>query len=149
MDKAGDIIDCTIGAQFGLSTLIDAAVRGLISILSGVLFGRMLETLAIAWGLPTSKYCFDLVHLLFIDTDKSSSLKLLDKTEEEEFPFTVEISNDARDDPTVLVATGPYLDGVLAGVTSALALNGCSLLAICLNHIVHVNKPFNLQYDKC
>jgi hypothetical protein len=154
--QAGNMIDCTIGVQFGLSTLTAAAVGGIISNLSGVLFGGTLEALAIAWGLPSSNLtgkqrslpfvkrgrvvsqavgillgcCLGLLNLLFIDTEKSSSLKLLNKTEEEEFAFEVEVSNDTRDDATVLVVTGPDLDGVLAGVTAALTLNGCSLLEV-------------------
>lgn len=49
MIQAGNMIDCTIGVQFGLSTLTAAAVGGLISNLSGVIFGGTLETLAKAW----------------------------------------------------------------------------------------------------
>jgi hypothetical protein len=156
MIQAGNMIDCTIGVQFGLSTLTAAAVGGLISNLSGVLFGGTIESLAIAWGLPSSNLtgpqrslgyvkrnrlgsqalgivfgcCLGLVNLLFIDTEKSSNMKLMHKSEEEEFAFEVEVSNDVRDDATVFIVRGPDMDGILASVTAALSLNGCSLLEV-------------------
>ena len=49
MIQAGNVIDCTIGVQFGLSTLTAAAVGGIISNVSGVIFGGTLESLAKAW----------------------------------------------------------------------------------------------------
>lgn len=159
MIQAGNMIDCTIGVTFGLSTLTAAAVGGLVSNLSGVLCGGTLENLAKAWGLPASHLTSEqrnlsfvrrgrllsqalgifmgcamgLLNILLIDTERSSSLKLLHKSEEEEFAFEVEVSNDERDDATVLTVRGPDVDGVLAGITAALTLHGCSLLEVRAN----------------
>ena len=156
MIQAGNMIDCTIGVTLGLSTLTAAAVGGLISNLSGVIFGGTLEVLAKSWGLPPSNLtsaqrslpsvkrgrlgsqaigiffgcCIGLMNLLFIDTDRSSSLKLLNKSEVEEFAFEVAVSNDERSDATVLTVRGPDLDGILASITAALTVNGCSLLEV-------------------
>lgn len=71
-----------------------------------------------------------LLNILFIDTEKSTSLKLKNNVEDEEFAFTVQMSNTIRDDATVLVVRGPDLDGILASITAALTLNGCSLLEV-------------------
>ncbi len=167
MIQAGNMIDCTIGVTLGLSTLTAAAVGGLVSNLSGVLFGGTLENLAKAWGLPASNLTSEqralgfvkrgrlfsqalgifmgctigLLNILLIDTERSSSLKLLNKSEEEEFAFEVEVSNDAREDATVLTVRGPDLDGVLAGITAALTLNGCSLLEVSANSTIRSEDP--------
>lgn len=157
MIQAGNAIDCTIGVQLGLSTLTAAAVGGLISNLSGVLFGGTLENIAKTWGGLSSSgltsaqrnlsfvkrnrllsqafgiflgCCIGLMNLLFIDTERSQELKFLNMSEEEEFAFEVEVSNEVNDDATVLVVKGPDLDGILASVTAALSLNGCSLLEV-------------------
>eukprot|EP00527_Entomoneis_sp_CCMP2396_P004271 CAMPEP_0198141060 /NCGR_PEP_ID=MMETSP1443-20131203/4131_1 /TAXON_ID=186043 /ORGANISM="Entomoneis sp., Strain CCMP2396" /LENGTH=182 /DNA_ID=CAMNT_0043803675 /DNA_START=119 /DNA_END=667 /DNA_ORIENTATION=+ len=42
--------------------------------------------------------------------------------------YHIEASNAARDDCTQLVVTGPDVDGVLASMTIALALQGCSVV---------------------
>jgi len=156
MIQAGNMIDCTFGVTFGLSTLTAAAVGGLISNLSGVIFGGTLENLAKAWGLQSSNLtsqqrnltfvkrnrllsqaagillgcCLGLLNILFIDTDKSQSLKLLKNSEDEEFAFEVEASNDVRDDATVITVKGPDVDGVLASLTATLTLHKCSLLEV-------------------
>ena len=157
MIQAGNVIDCTIGVQLGLSTLTAAAVGGLISNLSGVIFGGTLENIAKTWGGLSSSgltsaqrnlafvkrnrllsqalgiflgCCIGLMNLLFIDTDRSQELKFLNMSEEEEFAFEVEVSNEVNNDATVLVVKGPDLDGILASVTAALSLNGCSLLEV-------------------
>jgi len=155
MIQAGNAIDCTLGVTFGLSTLSAAAVGGLISNVSGIIFGGTLESLAKAAGLPHSNLtaaqrnlpfvkrnrlisqalgvfigcCIGLLNLLFIDTDRSSSLKLQHFTEDNEFAFEVEAHND---DPnaTTLIIRGPDNDGLLAGMTAALSLNGCSILDV-------------------
>jgi hypothetical protein len=155
MIQAGNVIDCTLGVTFGLSTLSAAAVGGLISNVSGIIFGGTLESLAKAAGLPHSNLtaaqrnlpfvkrnrllsqalgvfmgcCLGLLNLLFIDTERSSSLKLQQFTEDTEFAFEVEAHND---DPnaTTLIIRGPDNDGLLAGMTAALSLNGCSILDV-------------------
>ena len=70
-----------------------------------------------------------LINLFFIDTERSSSLKLQHMTEENEFAFEVECHND-NPNATTLIVSGPDNDGLLAGLTAALALYGCSILDV-------------------
>ena len=65
--------------------------------------------------------------MFFIDTEKSSSLKLKQICGDNEFAFEVEASNDDPD-CTVLKIRGPDHDGLLAGITAALSLRGISIL---------------------
>lgn len=155
MIQAGNAIDCSIGVTFGLSTLSAAAIGGLISNVSGIIFGGSLESLAKAAGLPNSNLTaaqrslpfvkrnrllsqavgvllgctMGLVNLFFIDHERSSSLKLQQKTEENEFAFEVEVSNDDPDF-TSFVVRGPDNDGLLAAITSAFAVRGCAILNV-------------------
>lgn len=71
-----------------------------------------------------------LVNLLFIDTGRSSSLKLQVFNEEQQFQFEIEASNAIRNDATVLKVHGPDVDGVLASMTAALSVSGCSIVEI-------------------
>jgi uncharacterized ferredoxin-like protein len=156
MLHAGHAIDCTLGVTFGLSTLTAAAFGQVCSDASGVLFGNTLEQLASRVGLPRSgletaqrslpivqrtKFIgallgvifgcmIGLLNLLIIDTDRSSTLKLRAFNEEQEFEFLVEASNAIRKDATALTVTGPDVDGILASMTAALALRGCSLIEL-------------------
>jgi len=123
MIQAGNAIDCTLGVTFGLSTLSAAAVGGLISNVSGILCGGTLENLAKKAGLPNSNLTaaqrnlpfvkrnrllsqaagvllgctLGLFNLLFIDTERSSNLKLQQLSEDNEFAFEVEANNDDPD----------------------------------------------------
>lgn len=156
MLQAGHAIDCTLGVTFGLSTLTAAAIGQVCSDASGVLFGNTLEQFASRIGLPpsglTAAQCalpivqrtkfvaslagvilgctLGLLNLLIIDTERSSTLKLQALHEEQEFEFLVEASNAERKDVTVLTVTGPDVDGILASMTAALALRGCSLVEL-------------------
>jgi len=156
MIQAGNVIDCTIGVTFGLSTLSAAAVGGLISNVCGILFGGTLESAAKAAGLPSSNLTaaqralpyvkinrlfsqalgvllgctLGLVNLFFIDHEKSSSLKLQQQTEDREFAFEVEASNEDIVDATVFTVRGPDNDGLLAGITASLTMRGCSIINI-------------------
>jgi len=102
MLQAGNAIDCTLGVTFGLSTLTAAAFGQVISDASGVVFGGTVERFAKMAGLPSANLTvaqralpivgqarwtgnllgvvfgclLGLVNLLFIDTSRSSSLKL-------------------------------------------------------------------------
>lgn len=155
MIQAGNAIDCTLGVTFGLSTLSAAAVGGLVSNASGIFFGGTLASLAKRAGLPSSNLTaqqrslsfikrnrlfsqavgvllgctLGLINLFFIDTERSSSLKLQHMTEENEFAFEVECHND-NPNATTLIVSGPDNDGLLAGLTAALALYGCSILDV-------------------
>jgi cell division septum initiation protein DivIVA len=71
-----------------------------------------------------------LVNLLFIDTTRSDSLKLQAFGEEQEFKFTIEASNALRDNATALTVKGPDIDGLLASMTAALSVRGCSIVEI-------------------
>lgn len=52
MIYAGDIIDCTLGVTFGLSTLTAASFGAPISNACGVLFGNTLEACFGLLGIP-------------------------------------------------------------------------------------------------
>jgi hypothetical protein len=156
MIQAGNAIDCTLGVTFALSTLTAAAFGQVISDASGVIFGGTVERLAKAAGLPGANLtlaqrklpivsqvrfagnllgiifgcCLGLVNLLFIDTDRSSTLKLQAFSEEQEFEFTIEASNAVRENATTLTVRGPDVDGLMASMTAALAVRGCSILEI-------------------
>ncbi|GFH48335.1 hypothetical protein CTEN210_04811 [Chaetoceros tenuissimus] len=155
MIQAGNAIDCTLGVTFGLSTLSAAAVGGLISNVSGILCGGTLENFAKKAGLPNSNLTaaqrnlpfvkrnrllsqaagvlfgctLGLVNLLFIDTERSSHLKLQQLSEDNEFAFEVEANNDDPDS-TELIVRGPDNDGLLASVTASLSLGGYSILDV-------------------
>lgn len=156
MLQAGNAIDCTIGVTFGLSTLTAAAFGQICSDASGVLFGGTLETLMSKLGLPKANLSnaqralplvqriklagsffgiitgcsLGLMNLFFIDTNRSNHLKLRAFSEEQEFEFLIEASNAIRDDATALRVTGPDVDGLLASMTAALAVRGCSLVEL-------------------
>lgn len=156
MIQAGNAIDCTIGVLFGLSTLSAAAIGQICSDASGVLFGGTVERLAKAAGLPSANLSvaqtklpivarvtwagsflgiilgctIGLINLWFIDTSRSSTLKLRALNDGQDFEFTVEASNAVRPDATALTVEGPDVDGVLASMTAALAMQGCSIVEI-------------------
>jgi Transmembrane protein 65 len=157
MLHCGHMIDCSIGVTFGLSTLTSAAFGQVCSDASGVMFGSTLESLAGRWtGLPRPNLSLaqkqlkvvqqtkfagsllgvifgcmvGLLNLLIIDTERSSILKLQAYTEGNEFEFQIEVSNALRDDATALTVRGPDLDGILASMTAALAVKGCSLVEL-------------------
>jgi hypothetical protein len=70
------------------------------------------------------------VNLFFIDTSRSSTMKLQALNEGQDFEFTVEASNAVRPDATALTVEGPDVDGVLASMTTALTKQGCSIIEI-------------------
>lgn len=154
--QAGNAIDCTLGVTFGLSTLSAAAVGGLVSNVSGVLFGGTLGSAAKAAGLPSSNLTaaqrslpyvkrnrlfsqavgvflgclLGLSNLIFIDHERSTSLKLKQKTEGHEFSFEVEVFSDPKMDATIFIVCGPDTDGLLAAITAVLTIRGCSIVDI-------------------
>jgi len=154
--QAGNMIDCTLGVTMGLSTLTAAAVGGICSNASGVLFGGTLDSLARAAGLPGSNLSpsqralpkvkrlrlganlagilvgcmIGMINLLFIDTERSASLKLLSMNDEHEYAFDIEVSNALRQGATTIIVRGPDVDGLLASITSALNTFECSLLEV-------------------
>ncbi len=156
MLQAGNAIDCTLGVAFSLSTLTAAAFGQIVSDASGVVLGGTLERLAQAAGLPSANLtpaqgmlpivsrvrwagnflgvifgcCLGLINLLFIDTSRSSTLKLQAFNEESEFEFSIEASNAVRKDATALTVRGPDVDGLMASMTAALSVRGCSLIEI-------------------
>jgi hypothetical protein len=156
MLQAGNAVDCTVGVTLGLSTLTAAAIGQVVSDASGVAFGSTLERIATKAGLPPTNLStaqralpvvaritfagsllgimagcmLGLINLLFIDTTRSSSLKLQAFTEEQEFKYTIEASNATRESATALTVRGPDVDGLLASMTAALAIRGCSIVEI-------------------
>jgi len=71
-----------------------------------------------------------LLNLLFIDTERSSTLKLRNIQDEHECQFEIEASNEVRPNASTFVVRGPDVDGLLASLTLALAENGCSLVEL-------------------
>lgn len=156
MIHAGNEIDCSLGVMFGLSTLTAAAIGQIVANGASVLFGGYVERTARSMGLPSAGFtslqrqlsvvrrvglmgnfvgcllgsCFGLLNLLWIDTSRSSTLKLEALTDEQEFAFEVEASNTTRSDATTLTVRGPDVDGLLASMTAALTAKGCSLVEL-------------------
>jgi hypothetical protein len=157
MIQSGNAIDCTIGVWFGLSTLTAAAIGQIVSAVAAVVFGGTVERVLRSLGIPrptglTSEQrrlkavenrkfwgtflgvvggcCLGLVNLLFIDTEKSSELKLQALTDEQEFAFEIEATNRERADATTLKVRGPDVDGILASLTSVLTGRQCSLIEL-------------------
>ena len=164
MLQAGNAIDCSIGVTFGLSTLTAAALGQVCSDASGVIFGGTVERFftymkitkplnltALQHTLPiVSRTRFfgtlvgvilgcslGLLNLLFIDTSRSSTLKLQAYADGEDgsdglglASFEIEASNDMHDTATALIVKGPDVDGLLASMTATLALQGCSIVEI-------------------
>ena len=156
MIYAGNAIDCTIGVWFGLSTLTAAAFGNMISNFVGLATGGTVERLAMSLGLPSPGLteaqrslkvvhrvgfagtlvgamlgcALGMVHLFFIDTDKSAILKLQAITQEQEIAFEVECSNKVRKDATAITVRGPDVDGILASMTAALSASGYSVLEL-------------------
>jgi tRNA-specific adenosine deaminase 1 len=150
---AGNFIDCSVGVLLGLSTLSAAAIGQIVANGASVVFGGYVEALARRLGLPSAglnsaqrslpeirrigmfgNLCgvvvgaaLGLIHLLWIDTARSTNLKLEAMSEEHEFAFTVEASNTQRHDATVFTIRGPDADGLLASLTAALATAGCAV----------------------
>lgn len=173
MIQAGNAIDCTIGVLFGLSTLSAAAIGQICSDASGVVFGGTVERLAKAAGLPSANlsaaqlklpivtrtafagsFCgiilgctIGLVNLLFIDTSRSSTLKLQALNEGQDFEFTVEASNAIRPDATALTVEGPDVDGVLASMVAALTKQGCSIVEISAKRAPAKESTTGLSYS--
>jgi hypothetical protein len=173
MIQAGNAIDCTIGVLFGLSTLAAAAIGQICSDASGVVFGGTVERLAKAAGLPSANLTaaqarlpivarttlfgsfigiivgctIGLVNLLFIDTSRSSTLKLQALNEGQDFEFTVEASNAVRPDATALTVEGPDVDGVLASMITALANQGCSIVEISAKRAPSKDDTLGLSYS--
>jgi hypothetical protein len=141
----------------GIALVQTAAAFGQVfSDAAGVMFGGTVERAAKMAGLPSANLTLaqralpivgqarwmgtlvgvvfgcllGLVNLLFIDTGRSSTLKLQAFTEGQEFEFEVEASNAVRKDATALKVRGPDLDGLLASMTAALSVRGCSIVEI-------------------
>lgn len=66
MIQAGDMIDNTIGVSLGLATLTAAAIGQVFSDVSGVLFGGVIEGIAVKLGLPPSGLTEKQLQLRFV-----------------------------------------------------------------------------------
>lgn len=153
MIHAGNAIDCTLGVYLGLSTLSAAAVGGLISNVSGILFGGTVETLIkVPSSLLTAEQrqipfvrrnrilaqacgvvigcTIGLFNLLLIDTERSSTLKLEQLIDEHDGSFHVDVDNSTFGNKTVFTVQSPDHHGLLASLTQALTLNDCSIIDI-------------------
>ena len=161
MIHAGNAIDCTIGVSLGLSTLSAAAVGQIVANTGALVFGESVHrffncfkamqpidlTMA-QQALPAVKRArftgtffgiilgcvLGMVNLFFIDTQRSSDLKLSKAlTEGDISPFQVTASNDhmlsSKYQPaTTLTIDGPDVDGILAIMLTAMKEEGFSVL---------------------
>lgn len=153
---AGNIIDCTLGVMFGLSTLTAAAFGSIVSMMVGLGVGGTVERAAMHLGLPATGLTaaqraspivlrvgfrgtlvgaflgcsLGMVNLLFVDTRRSEILKLQALTQDQELAFEVEASNRVRSDATAITVKGPDVDGVLASMTAALSAAGYSVVEL-------------------
>ncbi len=73
------------------------------------------------------------MNLLFIDVERSSTLKLQQQTGENEFAFEVEAINNL--DSTTFVVRGPDEDGILADIAAALTMRGCSIIEVSASNL--------------
>mmetsp|Transcript_92731 Transcript_92731/g.262232 ORF Transcript_92731/g.262232 Transcript_92731/m.262232 type:complete len:274 (-) Transcript_92731:53-874(-) len=150
MLHAGNAIDLTLGVTFGLSTLAAAACGQICSDVAGLSFGGLIEAAAGRLGLPSPEFSaqqraarsvkrvgllggvtgvvcgcsLGLLNLFIIDPHQAGELKMVAASSAA--GFSVNISNAERDDVTVLMLEGPEsIDGVIAAVTTAMAVAGC------------------------
>mmetsp|Transcript_44402 Transcript_44402/g.105180 ORF Transcript_44402/g.105180 Transcript_44402/m.105180 type:complete len:344 (+) Transcript_44402:88-1119(+) len=154
MLHAGNAIDLTLGVTFGLSTLASAACGQACSDVAGVLFGGFVEGVAKRMGLPEPGFtaeeenlpvvkrvevaggvigvftgcCMGLLNLFIIDTNAAKQMKLSAGGREGEGEFDIRLNNDERPGCTAIHITGPGdVHGIIASVTTALAVYGCSI----------------------
>jgi len=188
MLQAGNAIDCSIGVTFGISTLTAAAVGQVCSNAAGIAFGGTIENLALRAGLPTSNLSskqkalpslrrfrvlaqlvgvvfgcvLGLSNLLFIDTNRSSGLKLqkrltalpadrgatsIDEKEEEreqhqkQMGFEIEASDNLHSNATTFIVRGPSgeggdIDGLLvSSIMKAFTSNNFSLVELSVRDV--------------
>ena len=161
MIHAGNAIDCTIGVSLGLSTLAAAAVGQCVANTGALVFGESLHRFfsyfqcmkpvklsSSQQALPAVERArftgtflgiilgcvLGLANLLFIDTGRSSDLKLTKALTDGDFsPFQVSASNNhilsSKYQPaTTLTIDGPDVDGILAIMLTAMKEEGFSVL---------------------
>eukprot|EP00928_Gymnodinium_smaydae_P018593 TRINITY_DN17081_c0_g1_i1.p1 TRINITY_DN17081_c0_g1~~TRINITY_DN17081_c0_g1_i1.p1 ORF type:complete len:375 (-),score=55.40 TRINITY_DN17081_c0_g1_i1:353-1420(-) len=155
MIHAGNAIDLTLGVTFGLSTLAAAACGQICSDIAGVTFGGLISTAANSLGLPSPDFTtrqqnlphvkrvgiagnvlgvfcgcsLGLVNLLLVDTNKARQLKLNADIDSDVHGLNFEVSMDnvTRPGQTCVTIKGPDASGVIASLTSAMAMNGCKI----------------------
>mmetsp|Transcript_31518 Transcript_31518/g.57932 ORF Transcript_31518/g.57932 Transcript_31518/m.57932 type:complete len:370 (+) Transcript_31518:33-1142(+) len=154
MLHAGNTIDLTLGVTFGLSTLASAACGQACSDVAGVLFGGFVENLAKKLGLPEPDFtdeeqnlpivkrvgvaggvigiftgcCMGLLNLFIIDTNVARQMKLSAKGKDGGGEFSIDVSNEEGEGFTQITIEGPEdIDGVIASVTTAMAVYGCTI----------------------
>mmetsp|Transcript_33078 Transcript_33078/g.77376 ORF Transcript_33078/g.77376 Transcript_33078/m.77376 type:complete len:327 (-) Transcript_33078:48-1028(-) len=154
MLHAGNAIDLTLGVTFGLSTLAAAACGQACSDVAGVLFGGFVEGFAKRMGLPEPGFtpeeenlpvvkrvevaggvigvfsgcCMGLLNLFIIDTNVAKQMKLSAKGKDGQSEFQIRLCNEERPGSTAIHIDGPGdVDGILASVTTAMAVYGCTI----------------------
>jgi hypothetical protein len=92
--------------------------------------------------------------LSFSTTASSSSSSDDDASTDLSLYFHIEASNAARPDATQLTVSGPDIDGMLASMTVALAVRGCSLMELhaakssCFEDSMMAHHHTTTQHDK-
>lgn len=133
---------------------VKRALGQVVSAVAAALFGGTLDTLFRKLGLPRSGLSSDqrslshvkrinvlgnlcgvvfgcllgLVNLLLIDTDRAPMLKLQASSDTHPYLFDVQVSNNLRNDATVMTIEGPDVSGTLASVTMTLSEMDCNVL---------------------
>jgi len=155
MIHAGNAIDLSLGVTFGLSTLSSAACGQICSDVAGVSFGGVIDAAAARLGLPSPSFTnaqhglalvkrvgllgnvlgvvlgcsLGLLNLLLIDTDQARELKLA-AADGDAADFAVIVSNEEREDATVVTIEGPATKGLISSVTGTIAAADLAIIEI-------------------
>ena len=175
MIHAGHCIDCTIGVTFGLSTLAAAAVGQIIANSGGIVFGESLQRVftKFSWlepshlnatqlSLPVVERArfagtflgliagciLGLVNLAFIDTERTSNLKMnkaVAKQEEDrtiKSLYEINISNqhEKHHPATTIILRGPHMEGIISTMLLALQEESCSVLELSAKPFTAINS---------
>eukprot|EP00427_Karlodinium_veneficum_P032025 CAMPEP_0169197128 /NCGR_PEP_ID=MMETSP1016-20121227/8101_1 /TAXON_ID=342587 /ORGANISM="Karlodinium micrum, Strain CCMP2283" /LENGTH=175 /DNA_ID=CAMNT_0009273751 /DNA_START=189 /DNA_END=714 /DNA_ORIENTATION=+ len=135
MLHAGNAIDMSLGATFGLSTLSAAACGQICSDMAGVCFGGIIERGAEKFGLPSADLSAEqqnsplVGHVGLIGHSSIPGDQVGNASGDA--GFSIMVDNEEKHGLTAVRLEGPgHVQGVIAAVTSALAAYGCRIIEI-------------------